>query len=213
MKKRIHIILTLCLIFLSLNACVKKDEEVVIKTFPTGEKKETAILREKGRKKLRIKSFEYYKTGEKKREYNHKDNLYFGPWTYWYKDGSVIAEGIFDQKTSRPGKAVGSALYYWPNGEKMLFLKVEEIDGDSNITEYYDESGNSYTDDTISEDLKEKIREVITDWTKGDIWRSPTVFAGYFSSFVDLSKTEVFPFHSTATPSVTWKPYEQAETG
>jgi antitoxin component YwqK of YwqJK toxin-antitoxin module len=167
--KQVKTSFLLFLILLSFTACKKKDPEVVIKTFPSGEKKETALLREEGQKKFRIKSFEYYKTGEKKREYNHKDNLYFGPWTYWYRDGSVMAEGMFDQKTNRPGKAVGSALYYWPGGGNMLFITVRNNGEDSNITEYYDESGNAYADATIPEDLKKKIREVITDWTAGKI--------------------------------------------
>jgi antitoxin component YwqK of YwqJK toxin-antitoxin module len=169
MKYRKQTIFLLFIFFLLLAACAKKDEEVVIKTYRSGEKKETALLREEGQKKFRIKSFEYYKTGEKKREYNYRNNKYFGPWTYWYKDGSVIAEGMFDEETTRPGKSIGSAVYSWPNGEKMLFIKVIEEGEDSNITEYYEESGKSYTDDTIPDDLKEKIREVITDWTKGKI--------------------------------------------
>lgn len=167
--KKAKTIVVLFLIFFSFSGCAKKDEEVVIKTHPTGERKETAILRLEGKKKFRIKSFEYYKTGEKQREYNYRSNKYFGPWTYWYKDGSLIAEGMFDKETTRPGKSVGSAVYYWPNGEKMLFIKaVEESEG-SNITEYFDESGNAYTNETIPDDLKEKIRKVIIDWTNGEI--------------------------------------------
>jgi antitoxin component YwqK of YwqJK toxin-antitoxin module len=162
-------IIVLCLIFLSFSACSKKDQEVVIKTYPNGEKKETAVLKEEKQKKVRIKSFEYYETGERKRQYHYRNNKYYGPWTYWYRHGSKIAEGVFDEETTRPGQAVGNALYYWPGGNKMLFVQVQEKGGDSNITEYYDISGNSYSDTTIPDDLKKEIRQVITDWTEGKI--------------------------------------------
>jgi hypothetical protein len=94
----------LLLAFLIITGCAGKEPEEVVSKHPDGAKKETAIFTGEKQDRVKLKSFEYYETGEKKRAYHHRDNEYFGTWTYWYRDGSLMAMGFFDEKTGEPGK-------------------------------------------------------------------------------------------------------------
>jgi antitoxin component YwqK of YwqJK toxin-antitoxin module len=170
MKKIIFPII-LFAIFIVFLGCEKKDREEVISTYHTGEKKETAIFEGEKTKRRKLKSFEYYKTGEKKREYNFKDNHYYGPWTYWYKDGTTMAEGVLSEKTLKPFKGIGRGTYYWPGKRKMIELEVNVNSGKGRESKvvYYDWTGNSYSNDNLPSELKENIRSVIARWEKGEI--------------------------------------------
>jgi antitoxin component YwqK of YwqJK toxin-antitoxin module len=122
--KKLVVSSLLLLVFLIITGCARKEPEEVVSKHPDGAKKETAIFTGEKQDRVKLKSFEYYETGEKKRAYHHRDNEYFGTWTYWYRDGALMAMGFFDEKTGEPGKGIGSAVYFWPAGGKMLKLYV-----------------------------------------------------------------------------------------
>jgi antitoxin component YwqK of YwqJK toxin-antitoxin module len=155
----------------ALTSCTERQEpeEVVLK-FAGGNKKETAIFRGEKPARAKIKSFEYYETGEKKKEYYRKDTYYFGAWTYWYREGSVMAMGIFDRETIDPSAGSGRVIYYWPGGGKMIDMDIRYIKGQrkSKVT-YYDAKGTIYTEENIPPDLKKNIQIIITKWDKGRI--------------------------------------------
>jgi antitoxin component YwqK of YwqJK toxin-antitoxin module len=144
-------------------------EEITLK-FSSGNKKETAIFKGKKPERIKIKSFEYYETGEKKKEYYRKDKYYFGAWTYWYREGSVLAMGVFDRETIDPALGSGRVIYYWPAGSKMIDMDVRFKKGErvSYVT-YYDAQGTTYTEEEIPKDLKKRIQIMITKWDKGKI--------------------------------------------
>jgi antitoxin component YwqK of YwqJK toxin-antitoxin module len=155
----------------TLIACSESTgpEEVVLK-YAGGNKKETAIFRGEKPARVMIKSFEYYETGEKKKEYYRKDKYYFGAWTYWYGSGAVMAMGIFDSETIDPSAGSGRVIYYWPAGGKMIDMDIRYIKGQrkSEVT-YYDAKGTIYTEENIPPDLKKNIQIMITKWDKGRI--------------------------------------------
>ncbi len=159
--------LILSLILLIFPGCAKEDSEVVTTKYPSGEKKETTIFRGEKPDLQKIKSFEYYRTGEKRREYSYKDNHFFGPWTYWYKKGNVMAEGVINKKTFTPGKGTGTGAYYWPDGEKMIDIAVTA--SNELAFTYYDKTGVAYSDDDLPEVIKKNIKSVIAKWEDGDI--------------------------------------------
>ena len=165
--KKFNLLLILFLILIIFPGCTKKDREVVTTKYPTGEKKETTIFKGEKPDLQKIKSFEYYRTGEKKREYSYKDNHFYGPWTYWYKKGNIMATGVINKKTLTPAKGTGSGTYYWPGGEKMIEIAVNKRN-ELTFT-YHDEAGAAYSDDDLPEEIKEKIQSVIARWEKGRI--------------------------------------------
>jgi antitoxin component YwqK of YwqJK toxin-antitoxin module len=149
--------------------CAKKDREEVISTYPSGEKQETSIFQGEKPNRRKLISYEYYRTGEKKRAYHYKDNHYFGPWTYWYRNGGIMAEGTFFAKTLVAHEGKGKGIYYWPDGGKMMNIESKiKDDGKSNVI-YYDKNGSAYSNEDLPQELKEKIRSVIDRWEKGEI--------------------------------------------
>ena len=144
--------------------------EKVISRYPLGEIKETAIISGAGTNSITLKSFVYHISGQKKKEYNYKNNLYFGPWKYWYKKGGKLAEGTFDTKTPNPNIGVGTAVYYWPGGKKMIEIDTRpERQSDKPASIYHDEKGNSYTDQNLPEEVRQKIVDTIHRWDIGEI--------------------------------------------
>lgn len=168
--KKINLPIILLLILTVFSGCARKDSEEVISTYPGGEKRETAIFSGKKPNRIKLKSFEYYETGQKKREYHYKDNHYYGEWTYWYKDGSTIAGGFFDTKVLNPHKGTGSGTYYWPSGKEMIQLEVK-MNNNKKVSDviYRNESGAAYNDENLPDELKEKIQSVLVRWDKGEI--------------------------------------------
>ncbi|MEF9475745.1 MAG: hypothetical protein L0958_03445 [Candidatus Mariimomonas ferrooxydans] len=93
--------------------------------------------------------------------------LFYGPWTYWYKMGNIMAVGAINIKTLTPSKGTGDGTYYWPSGEKMIEIVVNKRN-ELTFT-YHDEAGVAYSDDDLPEEIKKKIKSVITRWGKGKI--------------------------------------------
>jgi len=174
MQKTLPVLMfSLCALML-FSACKRQPslapDEQVISKYPGGEIKETAIITGPKTNSVKIKSFVYYRSSEKKKEYSYKDNNYFGPWTYWYRNGSKLAEGTFDKKTLDPFTGIGSGTYYWPDGKKMMRITATtEKDKDILVAAYFDDTGKQYSNDDIPEDLKKKIVDIITRWDKGEI--------------------------------------------
>jgi antitoxin component YwqK of YwqJK toxin-antitoxin module len=159
------------LVLLIFSGCAKKDEERVISRHPTGEVKETAVYGGEGEDEELVKSYEYYHNGNKKKEYHYLNSQYFGDWTYWYRNGSIMAEGRYDEKTLDPSSGTGSATYYWRDGKKMMDITSgrKEAGKRESTVIYYDEDGRPFTDDNIPPELTSKIRTTIQRWTKGGI--------------------------------------------
>lgn len=170
--------ITLAVILISfsfiLSGCSKKPEpsapkEKTLSTYPSGAKKVTALVREKESTRIKIKSFEYYESGEKKKEYDHLDNLYFGQWTFWYKDGQKLADGRFVRKAVNPAKGIGNGMYYWHNGKPMIKLESRDNKSKPVVVAVYDESGKQYTPENQPEGLRYQIRETLERWEKGEL--------------------------------------------
>lgn len=167
LNRNVMIVAALMILF---TACSKKDIEEVTATYPGGEKKETAFFQGKGTEKARQKSFEYYKTGELKKVFNYKDNLFHGPWTYWYKNGKKMGEGLIENKAINLGLSSGTEIYYWPNGATML--RSETVRGKlktGTTAVYYDEQGKEYNDESRPDALVKKTREIVDSWERGEI--------------------------------------------
>lgn len=160
---------------LSLLSCAKEKEkepevrEETVTSYPGGEKQVTELVKGRETTKTIIKSFEYYETGQKKKEFSHKDNHYFGAWTFWYKDGKVLAEGSFEDKTLNPAAGVGKGKYYWPSGSPMILLEPDRENNATVVVAVYDEAGNSYQPEKQPPELKEKIKAVLDRWVNGEI--------------------------------------------
>jgi antitoxin component YwqK of YwqJK toxin-antitoxin module len=157
-------------ILISTAACSSKTVEEVTSSYPSGKKKETAIFQGKGTEKARSKSFEYYESGERKKEYSYRDNLLSGPWTYWYKDGKKFGEGIIENKAINLTMVTGKETYYWPNGVKML--EAETAGGGlkpGTTAVYRDETGKEYTDKGRPKELIEKTKAILERWERGEI--------------------------------------------
>jgi len=175
MKKLILALMMLLLV--AGTSCKKQEEkhillpgEEVISAYPNGKIRETAFFEGSEPNRGKLKSFEFYITGQKKKEFNYRDNHYYGPWIYWYKNGKIMAEGIFDEKTLIPGEGTGRGIYYWPDGKKMIELDVRSTGKErtAHVT-YYDGAGNVYTNENIPEKVKGKIRLTIQNWENGKI--------------------------------------------
>jgi len=152
-------------ILLGLSACSKSSDEQVLSTYPDGKKKETAIYVNKKPNQKMLKSFEYYQTGEKKKEFSYQDNLFHGPWTYWYKNGKKMGEGIIENKAINLGLSSGTERYYWPGGNIML--RSETVGGKlkpGTTAVFYDEQGKEFSDETRPDALVDKTRNVIDRW-------------------------------------------------
>ncbi len=168
---RIHLTL-LCLLFclLCLVSCSTQGGEEVVSRYPSGHRKETQIFTGSGSNKARLKVFEYYEGGEKKKEYNFKDGLFHGPFTYWYKNGDVFCRGMIENKAINLTMVTGTETYYWPGGKKMLAaqtVKGQMKPGTHFI--YWDEDGKEYTEQTRPAALLEKTKAITDHWEKGEI--------------------------------------------
>ena len=160
----------LVIFLLVLIACGKKAEEQVVSTYPDGKKKETAIYQGAKPNQKMLKSLEYYQTGEKKKEYNYQDNLFHGPFTYWYKDGKIFCEGYIENKAINLGLVTGRETYFWPNGVKML--EAETVGGKlkpGTIPIYRDEKGIEYRDEERPVDLVNRTKELTDRWERGEL--------------------------------------------
>ncbi|WP_243372289.1 hypothetical protein [Geotalea sp. SG265] len=151
-------------------ACTREGREQVTSTYPGGNKKETAVFHGKGTEKSRLKSFEYYESGQKKKEFSYRDNLLSGPWTYWYKNGHKLGDGVIENKAINLGMATGKETYYWPNGIKMLEAETEGGGLKPGTTPIYrDEAGQTYSDKGRPKELVEKSKLLLERWERGDI--------------------------------------------
>ena len=151
-------------------ACSRNGGEEVTSTYPNGIKKETAVFQGKGVEKARLKGFEYYESGERKKEFTYRDNLLSGPWTYWYKNGKKLGEGVIENKAINLSMVSGKETYYWPNGVKML--EAETAGGalkPGTTAVYRDEDGKSYSDKERPKELIEKSKSLLERWERGEI--------------------------------------------
>lgn len=144
-------------------------KEEVLSTYESGAKRETGIFRGKDTNRVQLKGFEYYETGERKREFSYKDNLYYGRWTFWYKDGKVMAEGNFTEKVLDPDSASGSGIYYWPNGQKMIEIETLDPVKGATVVAVYSEAGRKYRPRKEPPELREKIDALIKKWQDGEV--------------------------------------------
>ncbi|RII25645.1 MAG: hypothetical protein CXR31_13835 [Geobacter sp.] len=161
--------LVISLVFI-LSACSKSGNEEVTSVYQSGKKKETAVFQGKSTEKARLKSFEYYESGEKKKEFSYQDNLLSGPWTYWYKNGNKFGEGKIENKAINLGMVTGKETYYWPNGVKMLEAETEGGGLKPGTTAVYrDEQGKIYTDKGRPKELVEKSKKLLERWERGEI--------------------------------------------
>lgn len=172
------IILPLMIFLLVTGTSCKKQEEKdvllpgeeVISRYQSGKKKETAIFVGETSNRVRTKVFEYYESGEKKKEYTHKDNLFYGPFTYWYKNGRIFCEGSIENKVLNLTMVTGQETYYWPDGKKML--EAQTVDGRMKPGTHFiyrDENGKEYTEETRPTDLLKKTKALTDKWEAGKI--------------------------------------------
>ena len=162
-----HLLVPLLLITL-FGGCTREKEEIV-STFPSGAKKETGIYQGKKPNRSRLKSFEYYETGERKKEFSLRDNHFFGPWSHWYKNGKKLAEGSVAIKTMDHQKAVGTGTFYWPGGARMITLGANADKTATEVTGIYDEAGKFYTVKDCPPELSAKIKGILDKWEKGEL--------------------------------------------
>lgn len=163
-------VVCMILILMSLlSGCNRQPAEEVISRYPSEKKLETGTFTGDKPNRSRLKSFEYYESGERKKEFAHLDNHFFGPWTFWYKDGKVCAKGDISEKTMTQETAVGSGAYFWPSGGKMIEM-APAADRHSTLVKYvFDEQGHAYPPDQAPPALSKRIRELLDQWQAGKI--------------------------------------------
>lgn len=159
----------LCIALLVASGCSRDGKEEVISSFPGGARKMTGIFQGKEPNRAQLKGFEYYESGEKKKELSFRDNHFYGPWTFWYKSGKKMAEGVIEAKTLDHQAAVGSGTYYWPSGAKMIEISTNREKSASEVTAIYDEAGRQYTVANKPPELAEKIKDLLEKWEKGAV--------------------------------------------
>lgn len=160
----------LILVFFLFTACSQGEKEEVVSSYPSGKNKETAVFSGKEPNRARIKVFEYYETGEKKKEYSHQDNLFHGPFTYWYKNGKKLCDGLIENKAINLGMVTGKETYYWPNGVKMLEAETSGGKIKPGTTPIYrDETRKEYTDKERPKELIVKSKGLLERWERGEI--------------------------------------------
>ena len=163
-------VVAICISVLSITAaCSRSTEEEVLSKYPSGKKQETAIYEGKEGNRARIKSFAYYESGERKKEFSHKDNHFFGPWTMWYKNGEKIGQGSIEVKTLDHRNALGSGTYYWPGGAKMVEIALNAERSAAEVVAVYDRKGTRYDSATCPAPLKEEIRGILDGWEQGKL--------------------------------------------
>ena len=158
----------LMIIFL-LSGCTRGPKEEVVSRYPGGSKLETGVFVGEKSNRSRLKSFEYYESGERKKEFAHKDNHFFGPWTFWYRSGAVFAKGEITVKTMTQENAIGSGTYYWPSGGKMVEMGTSADKQSTVVNSLYDEKGNRYSLQTAPADLAKRIKELLDQWHAGKV--------------------------------------------
>jgi hypothetical protein len=167
--KRTAVVLAICLSLSITAACNRSPEEEVLSKYPSGKKQETAIYEGKEGNRARIKSFAYYESGERKKEFSHKDNHFFGPWTMWYKNGEKIGTGNIEVKALDHRSALGSGTYYWPGGAKMVEIALNKERSAADVVAVYDRKGTRYSAATCPPALKNEIRGILDGWEKGEL--------------------------------------------
>ena len=147
-----------------------KEGEAALSHYSTGEIKETQFGKGIVGGYTIFKKYEYYPSGQVKKQYEFKDNHYFGPLHYYFADGSTFADGIVTSKSLEIFTAKGTMNYYWPGGKKMLAID-SRTERPEHIDEalYFTETGEVYTNEDLPEDLKEKILATLSDWQDGNI--------------------------------------------
>lgn len=149
-----------------LAGCTSGRQEEILAHHPGGEKKEAIIFEGKGSNRTFLKRVEYFRQGTIKKEFAYKDNHFFGPWTFWYENGSKLAEGTITVKTLDPWNAAGNGAYFWPDGKKMIELGAGSDGKPAGVTAIYDETGKSFTAATCPAELKKKISEILEKWER-----------------------------------------------
>jgi antitoxin component YwqK of YwqJK toxin-antitoxin module len=165
---RINTALLFLVMTVLIISCSNTPPEEVTATYPSGKKKETAIFQGKEGSRSRIKSFEYYESGELKKEFSYRDNLLSGQWTYWYRDGKKLGDGVISNKAINLSMVTGKETYYWPNGIKMLEAETEGGALKQGTTAIYrDETGKAYRDKDRPKELVEKSKNILEQWERG----------------------------------------------
>lgn len=152
-----------------LAGCSRQATEEIISRYPSGKKLETGTFTGEKASRARLKSYEYYESGERKKEFAHQDNHFFGPWTFWYKNGKVFAKGEIIEKTMTQESAVGSGTYYWPDGGKMIEMTPSADRHSTMVKSIFDQQGKAYPPDKAPADLTQRIREQMEQWETGKI--------------------------------------------
>lgn len=160
-------ILLLCIILVA--GCTRGPKEEIVSRYPGGNKLETGVFIGEKSNRSRLKSFEYYETGERKKEFAHQDNHFFGPWTFWYRSGSVFAKGDISVKTMTQENAIGSGTYFWPSGGKMVEMAPSADKQSTVVNSVYDEQGNRYAPQAAPADLTKRIKEQFDQWYAGKV--------------------------------------------
>ena len=178
---RLIILMTACL---AIYSCSEKpgepkkpkapDGEVVISYYPSGEILGTVIQEGKKPNIATLTRYEYFKDGKRKKEYNFKDNHYFGKWFYWYHNGNVLASGNFTAKSSDAFNGIGDAVYFWQDGKKMMIIDNRK-NRPKDIPEvvYVSSSGDLFTNENVPEYLSAEIRDTLALWASDSSASSP----------------------------------------
>lgn len=145
------------------------DREEVVERYDDGSPLEVRIEKGSPPEIIYIKSFYYYRTGEKRRVFYYKDNNFYGPWTFWYRDGTVFAEGMLFEKTLDPEQGIGSATYYWPDGTLMLEFTATAAGKAEGVTYRNMDDGRKYALANVPEPLKERITRILVQWQQSEI--------------------------------------------
>lgn len=115
MKRSSLICYFILLIFIFINGCVTRTEEVIRDKYPSGAPKIVDVYKiERGIKTL-IKQTAYYENKKIQGGGNIKNNKMDGKWTYYYPNGNKWSEGYFKE-----GKEEGTRTAWYENGNKRF---------------------------------------------------------------------------------------------
>ena len=174
MPKKLALTVIALVSFFSLLSCAEKQEkkaeapegQIALSYYPSGEVRETAIQKGKKPNIATLTQYEYFRDGKRKKEYNFKDNHYYGKWFYWYPEGNVLASGNFTAKSIDTFNGIGNAIYFWPDGNKMM-----SIDKRSTIPEviYFTRKGETFTNENLPRELSTDIKQTLASWANAGL--------------------------------------------